>query len=156
MQAQSKEAPISRQIPQASPSRGAHLCMQAQLAASRAPKSPRPGRLEYKAAQLRAELEVHKDALAAAQMEAALLAERLSQAQAPLPGAALGRAPVPAGARIGSSCQAVALRTCAWLPAALNDRFSGTMPAGGCSTAPDCVSLRHGMRLALLASTSCV
>ena len=58
---------------------------QAQLAAARAPKSPkspRPGRLEHKAAQLRAELEVHKDALAAAQMEVALLTERLSQSQA--------------------------------------------------------------------------
>ena len=56
--------------------------MQAQLGGSRAAKSPRPGQLEYKAAQLRAELEVHKDALAAAQMEVALLTERLSQAQA--------------------------------------------------------------------------
>ena len=51
------------------------------MAASKAPKSPRPGRLEHKVAQLRTELEVHKDALAAAQMEVALLTERLAQSQ---------------------------------------------------------------------------
>ena len=59
-----------------------HLC-QAQLKDTpKAPKSPKPGHLERKAAQLRAELEVHRDALAAANMEIALLGEQLAQSKA--------------------------------------------------------------------------
>ena len=53
----------------------------AQAQQQAAPKSPRPSHMERKAAQLRAELEVHRDALAAADMEVALLGEQLVQSR---------------------------------------------------------------------------